>query len=120
MPRQGAASPPGHRAPIQPAKADGFVARSARARAAPQAATPPSSGSRRRRPRTPQRRVGHRWVVNPTGTEAHTMLYAGLDLSRQRLDVHVVREDGTTALVTAVSPDADALRTLADRVALDV
>jgi transposase len=47
------------------------------------------------------------------------MLYAGLDLSRQRLDVHVVREDGTTALVTAVSPDADALRTLADRVAIE-
>jgi hypothetical protein len=34
------------------------------------------------------------------------MLYAGLDLSRKRLDVHVLRDDGTTALVTAVSPDA--------------
>src|SRR2546426_1823601 len=45
------------------------------------------------------------------------MLYAGLDLSRQRLDVHVVREDGTTVLATAVSADADALRTLAHRVA---
>jgi hypothetical protein len=43
------------------------------------------------------------------------MLYAGLDLSRKRLDVHVLREDGTTALVTAVSPDTDALRTLARR-----
>ena len=32
------------------------------------------------------------------------MLYAGLDLSRKRLDVHVLREDGTTALVTAVRP----------------
>ncbi len=39
------------------------------------------------------------------------MLYAGLDLSRKRLDVHVLRDDGSTALVTAVSPDTDALRT---------
>lgn len=41
------------------------------------------------------------------------MLYAGLDLSRQRLDVHVVDEAGGTVEVTAVRPDADALRTLA-------
>ena len=41
------------------------------------------------------------------------MLYAGLDLSRQRLDVHVMDEDGTAVEVTAVRPDADALRTLA-------
>jgi transposase len=47
------------------------------------------------------------------------MLYAGLDLSRKRLDVHVLREDGTTALVTAVSPDTDALRTLARRVSAE-
>jgi transposase len=47
------------------------------------------------------------------------MLYAGLDLSRKRLDVHVLREDGTTVLVTAVSPDTDALRTLARRVAAE-
>ncbi len=40
------------------------------------------------------------------------MLYAGLDLSRQRLDVHVLDEDGRTVAVTAVRPDADALRTL--------
>ncbi len=40
------------------------------------------------------------------------MLYAGLDLSRQRLDVHVLNEDGRTVEVTAVHPDADALRTL--------
>ena len=39
------------------------------------------------------------------------MLYAGLDLSRQRLDVHVMDEDGSTVEVTAVHPDADALRT---------
>lgn len=40
------------------------------------------------------------------------MLYAGLDLSRQRLDVHVLDEGGRTVEVTAVHPDADALRTL--------
>ena len=40
------------------------------------------------------------------------MLYAGLDLSRQRLDVHLLDEDGRTAEVIAVRPDADALRTL--------
>ena len=43
------------------------------------------------------------------------MLYAGLDLSRQRLDVHVLDDDGQTVDVTAVTPDADALRTLARR-----
>ena len=36
------------------------------------------------------------------------MLYAGLDLSRKRLDVHVLRDDGTTAMVTAVSPSGRA------------
>lgn len=40
------------------------------------------------------------------------MLYAGLDLSRQRLDVHVLDEGGRTVEVTAARPDADALRTL--------
>ena len=44
------------------------------------------------------------------------MLYAGLDLSRRRLDVHVLDEDGRTIEVTAVRPDADALRTLAAHV----
>src|SRR4029077_6716248 len=44
------------------------------------------------------------------------MLYAGLDLSRQRLDVHVLDEAGRSVEVTAVRPDADALRTLAARV----
>ena len=47
------------------------------------------------------------------------MLYAGLDLSRKRLDVHVLRDDGTTVLVTAVSPDASALRTLVRRMAAE-
>jgi transposase len=40
------------------------------------------------------------------------MLYAGLDLSRQRLDVHLLDEDGRTVEVTAVRPDSDALRAL--------
>ena len=44
------------------------------------------------------------------------MLYAGLDLSRRRLDVHVLDEDGQTVEVMAVRPDADALRTLAAHV----
>jgi hypothetical protein len=48
--------------------------------------------------------------------EAPRMLYAGLDLSRQRLDVHVLDEEGRTVEVMAVHPDADALRTLASRV----
>ena len=44
------------------------------------------------------------------------MLYAGLDLSRKRLDVHILDEEGRTVEVTAVRPDADALRTLASHV----
>jgi transposase len=44
------------------------------------------------------------------------MLYAGLDLSRQRLDVHLLAEDGRTVETLAVRPDADALRTLVERV----
>jgi transposase len=44
------------------------------------------------------------------------MLYAGLDLSRQRLDVHILDEEGRTVDVIAVRPDADALRLLAARV----
>ena len=45
------------------------------------------------------------------------MLYAGLDLSRKRLDVHLLDESGATKETTAVSPDADALRTLASSAA---
>ncbi len=45
------------------------------------------------------------------------MLYAGLDLSRQRLDVHVLDEEGRTIEVTAVRPDGDALRSLVGFVA---
>ncbi len=43
------------------------------------------------------------------------MSYAGLDLSRRKLDVHVLDEDGETVERLAVHPDADALRTLAAR-----
>jgi len=45
------------------------------------------------------------------------MLYAGLDLSRQKLDVHILDEEGRTVDLLAVRPDADALRTLAERIA---
>jgi transposase len=45
------------------------------------------------------------------------MLYAGLDLSRQRLDVHVLDELGRTVEVTAVAPDAFGLRGLIARLA---
>jgi transposase len=45
------------------------------------------------------------------------MLYAGLDLSRQRVDVHVMGEDGRTVETLAVRPDSDALRTLVERLA---
>ena len=41
------------------------------------------------------------------------MLYAGLDLSRKRLDVHLLAQDGATIDVSAAPPDADGLRTLA-------
>lgn len=45
------------------------------------------------------------------------MLYAGLDLSRKRLDVCLLDDDGERLLEIGVSPDADALRTLTARVA---
>lgn len=43
------------------------------------------------------------------------MLYAGLDLSRRRLEVHVLDEGGQMVERLAVHPDADALRLLAER-----
>ena len=45
------------------------------------------------------------------------MLHAGLDLSRKRLDVCLLGEDGEHLDQLAVSPDADSLRTLAHRIA---
>jgi transposase len=44
------------------------------------------------------------------------MLYAGLDLSRKRLDFHLLDEAGETVEAGAVPPDADGLRGLARRV----
>jgi len=43
------------------------------------------------------------------------MLYAGLDLSRKRLDFHLLDESGGSVDVGAAPPDADGLRTLAGR-----
>lgn len=43
------------------------------------------------------------------------MLYAGLDLSRRRLEVHVLDGGGETLSRVAVHPDADGLRSLAER-----
>jgi transposase len=40
------------------------------------------------------------------------MLHAGLDLSRRRLDVHLLRGDGSTVATTIAPPDADGLRSL--------
>jgi transposase len=44
------------------------------------------------------------------------MLHAGLDLSRWRLDFHLLDEGGGTVEVGAAPPDADGLRSLAERV----
>ena len=45
------------------------------------------------------------------------MLYAGLDLSRKRLDFHLLDGEGATVEVGAASPDADGLRGLSERLA---
>jgi transposase len=45
------------------------------------------------------------------------MLYAGLDLSRKRLDYHLLNEAGETIEHGAVPPDADGLRGLSERLA---
>ena len=45
------------------------------------------------------------------------MLYAGLDLSRKRLDFHLLDADGATVDVGASPPDADGLRGLSERLA---
>ena len=45
------------------------------------------------------------------------MLHAGLDLSRKRLDVCLITEDGEIAGRVAASPDADGLRGLVRRIA---
>ena len=43
------------------------------------------------------------------------MLYAGLDLSRKRLDFHLLDGQGETVDVGAAPPDADGLRGLTER-----
>src|SRR5438132_1780264 len=45
------------------------------------------------------------------------MLYAGLDLSRKRLDFHLLDADGATIEVGAAPPDAAGLRGLSERLA---
>ena len=45
------------------------------------------------------------------------MLHAGLDLSRHRLDVHVLNEAGELVQVAAVPPDTDGLRGLVRQLA---
>jgi transposase len=45
------------------------------------------------------------------------MLHAGLDLSRRRLDVHLLDDQGGTVQVTTAPPDADGLRGLARQMA---
>jgi len=45
------------------------------------------------------------------------MLYAGLDLSRHKLDVHVMNQAGERVLVTTAPPDADGLHGLARQTA---
>src|SRR6476660_4301505 len=45
------------------------------------------------------------------------MLYAGLDLSRKRLDFHLLDPEGATVEVGASPPDADGLDGLTDRLA---
>jgi hypothetical protein len=45
------------------------------------------------------------------------MLYAGLDLSRKRLDVHLLDAQGATIDVGASPPDADGLSGPSERLA---
>jgi transposase len=45
------------------------------------------------------------------------MLYAGLDLSRKRLDYHLLDQGGQTVELGAAPPDADGLHGLAERLA---
>src|SRR5437588_418866 len=44
------------------------------------------------------------------------MLHVGLDLSRTRVDVHVMTEAGAPVLVTTAAPDAGGLASLAARI----
>jgi hypothetical protein len=42
------------------------------------------------------------------------MLHAGLDLSRKRLDFHLLDREGTIVEIGSVAPDADGLRRLSE------
>ena len=44
------------------------------------------------------------------------MLHAGLDLSRRRLDVCLIGDDGEVVAQLAAPPDAEGLRRLVERV----
>jgi len=58
-----------------------------------------------------------RFSSEPTPKEApYTMLHAGLDLSRKRLDVCVLDEVGKWVTTTLCPPDADGLRHLVEEV----
>src|SRR5215217_5335926 len=58
-----------------------------------------------------------RLVTGSYREEADFMLYAGLDLSRKRLDFHLLDGEGATLDVGASPPDADGLRGLSERLA---
>ena len=53
------------------------------------------------------------WELSRGGPSS--MLYAGLDLSRKRLDFHLLDAEGATVEVGAAPPDADGLRGLSER-----
>src|SRR4029450_9914735 len=55
------------------------------------------------------------WELSRGGPAS--MLYAGLDLSRKRLDFHLLDAEGATVEVGAAPPDADGLRGLSERLA---
>ena len=64
----------------------------------------------------------HRWQAPRVDFDGATkaapaMLYAGLDLSRKRLDVCLLDEHGEKVVVTAAPPDSDGLRGLVARLA---
>src|SRR4029450_6372911 len=53
------------------------------------------------------------WELSRGGPSS--MLYAGLDLSRKRLDFHLLDREGVTVEVGAAPPDADGLHSLTVR-----
>jgi len=58
---------------------------------------------------SPVRALGSRWSHSPKEALV-IMLHAGLDLSRRRLDVCLLDDQGQTVRVGVVPPDADGLR----------